>query len=123
MRSVSDMFVFPGSRRHTSGYRDWSSDVCSSDLIEVGAPAQPHLAGVLREEVLVPEAVLQGEALRALAHEEDVIRVLEDELRHLRGRLDTLQRADRASALGWPVHAGGVELHHALRVGEATVAH
>src|SRR5438105_1736365 len=23
---------FPGSRRHTSSSRDWSSDVCSSDL-------------------------------------------------------------------------------------------
>src|SRR5207249_7030349 len=25
-------FFFPGSRRHTSSKRDWSSDVCSSDL-------------------------------------------------------------------------------------------
>src|SRR5207245_6241538 len=26
------LFFFSGGRRHTSCYRDWSSDVCSSDL-------------------------------------------------------------------------------------------
>src|SRR5699024_11761090 len=28
-------FVFSSRRRHTSSKRDWSSDVCSSDLIDV----------------------------------------------------------------------------------------
>src|SRR5207249_6226981 len=27
---------FPGRRRHTRSKRDWSSDVCSSDLVRVG---------------------------------------------------------------------------------------
>src|SRR5207245_7250769 len=30
----SDLFFFSSRRRHTRCYRDWSSDVCSSDLIE-----------------------------------------------------------------------------------------
>src|SRR5207245_4239138 len=30
-------FFFSSRRRHTRCYRDWSSDVCSSDLLEIGA--------------------------------------------------------------------------------------
>src|SRR5690606_39892821 len=42
-------FFFSSRRRHTRFSRDWSSDVCSSDLSSgVGAP--PHLAGVLFQE-------------------------------------------------------------------------
>src|SRR5699024_11904289 len=29
-----DLFFFSSRRRHTSSKRDWSSDVCSSDLFE-----------------------------------------------------------------------------------------
>src|SRR5437867_6409891 len=31
---VALVFFFSGRRRHTSSYGDWSSDVCSSDLVE-----------------------------------------------------------------------------------------
>src|SRR5207247_4870027 len=30
-------FVFSSRRRHTRSTRDWSSDVCSSDLFQLGA--------------------------------------------------------------------------------------
>src|SRR6266542_5783772 len=30
------LFFFSSRRRHTSCYRDWSSDVCSSDLLDSG---------------------------------------------------------------------------------------
>src|SRR5699024_11781389 len=30
----SGSFFFPSRRRHTSSKRDWSSDVCSSDLVD-----------------------------------------------------------------------------------------
>src|SRR3712207_6869147 len=33
---VVGSFVFSSRRRHTRYWRDWSSDVCSSDLVEVG---------------------------------------------------------------------------------------
>src|SRR5207245_3359705 len=36
-------FFFSSRRRHTRCYRDWSSDVCSSDLQQRGRPhAEPH---------------------------------------------------------------------------------
>src|SRR5690606_39772159 len=40
-------------RRHTRFSRDWSSDVCSSDLVALGAEEQDHAAllGDAREEV------------------------------------------------------------------------
>src|SRR5207245_6747384 len=43
-------FFFSSRRRHTRCYRDWSSDVCSSDLIGFGAAATASLiAFVVRE--------------------------------------------------------------------------
>src|SRR3712207_6065034 len=33
-------FFFSSRRRHTRYWRDWSSDVCSSDLIQVGAATE-----------------------------------------------------------------------------------
>src|SRR6266542_3252757 len=33
-------FFFSSRRRHTRCYRDWSSDVCSSDLADSGGQAQ-----------------------------------------------------------------------------------
>src|SRR6266705_2834884 len=32
------LFFFSSRRRHTGSYGDWSSDVCSSDLIELFVP-------------------------------------------------------------------------------------
>src|SRR3989449_9588604 len=57
------------------------------------------------------EAVLEREPLRAFPHEEDVVRVLEHELRDLGRRLDAFERAHRTGPFGGPVHAGCVELH------------
>src|SRR5206468_8216062 len=36
--SLSFFFFFSSRRRHTRSDRDWSSDVCSSDLIEQNDP-------------------------------------------------------------------------------------
>src|SRR5207245_3594682 len=36
-------FFFSSRRRHTSCYRDWSSDVCSSDLTTPSVAAVPSL--------------------------------------------------------------------------------
>src|SRR5690606_40723207 len=65
-------FFFSSRRRHTRFSRDWSSDVCSSDL---GNPAQgllllPGLGRGFRiksgglEQILVPEQGLGGEGDR-----------------------------------------------------------
>src|SRR5690606_41056390 len=37
--STRSAFFFSSRRRHTRFSRDWSSDVCSSDLVAVGAAA------------------------------------------------------------------------------------
>src|SRR3712207_7097097 len=41
------LFVFSSRRRHTRYWRDWSSDVCSSDLFEV---AKQSLEAVWRSK-------------------------------------------------------------------------
>src|SRR5699024_11981736 len=40
LKSSAPAFFFSGRRRHTSSKRDWSSDVCSSDLL---APLEARL--------------------------------------------------------------------------------
>src|SRR5256884_6539759 len=40
--SVSLFFFFSSRRRHTRCSRDWSSDVCSSDLIGLGSAAPAY---------------------------------------------------------------------------------
>src|SRR2546421_6830633 len=38
LTGVSVFFFFSSRRRHTRSDRDWSSDVCSSDLVQLGLP-------------------------------------------------------------------------------------
>src|SRR2546422_10823178 len=39
-QDILDVFFFSSRRRHTRCSRDWSSDVCSSDLRPLGRPAR-----------------------------------------------------------------------------------
>src|SRR5258707_7303916 len=59
MRPVSNFFFFSSRRRHTRYWRDWSSDVCSSDLVRDVAtalrPAALDLGIVAGLEWLVEE--------------------------------------------------------------------
>ena len=89
---------------------------------QIGPPPQPRLAGMLGQQVFFLEAEGERKALGTLTDEEDVRRILEDQLRDFRRRLDVFERANRARPLGGPVHAGGVELYHALRVRQAAIA-
>src|SRR3712207_2408241 len=48
MIAVDSFFFFSSRRRHTRYWRDWSSDVCSSDLVAVETlitTGQVHIAG------------------------------------------------------------------------------
>src|SRR5207253_6525312 len=51
--SVFFFFFFSSRRRHTRWPRDWSSDVCSSDLRGVRAPRRggPHAVRLLEREL------------------------------------------------------------------------
>src|SRR5438445_9213383 len=42
-RSSGSVFFFSSRRRHTRYWRDWSSDVCSSDLTAVGLQIKPEV--------------------------------------------------------------------------------
>src|SRR3712207_8461193 len=44
---VLSIFFFSSRRRHTRYWRDWSSDVCSSDLTSWSPVIQPRSYGVL----------------------------------------------------------------------------
>src|SRR3712207_9282029 len=68
--SVYDVFFFSSRRRHTRYWRDWSSDVCSSDL---GLPDR------VRREVVVVHVALglrQPEIGRAACRERVEISVV-----------------------------------------------
>src|SRR5690606_40359995 len=71
-------FFFSSRRRHTRFSRDWSSDVCSSDLLADEPPPGGHsrLAGQaacdLRPQLLVPAIQLvEGRAVVLLARSEE----------------------------------------------------
>src|SRR3712207_1165617 len=44
---LSIFFFFSSRRRHTRYWRDWSSDVCSSDLVAAGAGDHHRLHGLV----------------------------------------------------------------------------
>src|SRR3989449_9580736 len=52
------VFFFSSRRRHTRCSRDWSSDVCSSDLVNLGVA----LAGVLAYLILSINVYLESQA-------------------------------------------------------------
>src|SRR5439155_4224529 len=60
------VFFFSSRRRHTRGPRDWSSDVCSSDLDPSGAVDVPQVALTLTAPEGSPDTSLdQSETSRA----------------------------------------------------------
>src|SRR5947209_18534640 len=67
-------FFFSSRRRHTRYWRDWSSDVCSSDLASLG-PEQ-RLAGLPPEQAVLalPDAVLRGLSPAFIASLPDEVR-------------------------------------------------
>src|SRR5690349_23161976 len=68
---VRDCFFFSSRRRHTSSLRDWSSDVCSSDLDHLeaqlgGALEATLFADARRGAVVAEERALAAEPERTL---------------------------------------------------------
>src|SRR5438874_10712814 len=78
-------FFFSSRRRHTRSLRDWSSDVCSSDLYFAALdeatsakywPARQYPASI-KEEYLSPSILPQvSEQLRSLGYNESSIRAI-----------------------------------------------
>src|SRR3712207_4765576 len=67
-------FFFSSRRRHTRYWRDWSSDVCSSDLLEprksTGRPRKVNESAqiLLKEDVKERPAATIGRRRRFLEH-------------------------------------------------------
>ncbi len=91
--------------------------------VEAGLPAQPGAAALLGQELSLLEAQPEGESLRSVAHQEDVVGVVHHRLGDERRRGEPLERRHRSGAPGGAVHAGGVELYHAVLVGQPAEAH
>src|SRR5437870_10763682 len=75
-------FFFSSRRRHTRWPRDWSSDVCSSDLVE------EFLTKPFREQDLL-------DALRRAIDRDRAARAERHEVAELRRRYDTLTPRER----------------------------
>src|SRR5207253_8975628 len=115
------LFFFSSRRRHTRWPRDWSSDVCSSDLRETdrpsggrqpGAPAAaPTCAAVLREQ--------------HLARRDRRIGPREEDRVGGGGRPDGLDGAHALAILAWEPIADLRGLERLGRLGDAvaTIAH
>src|SRR6266542_6454074 len=122
---MSFFFFFSSRRRHTRCYRDWSSDVCSSDLWStflVGVPCSRCSRESLLTDTglhpgdLLDRANLEGSAeanTRVLRHQLDgVVHVLG--LEH--------QGLVPSSHPGWSSrHGNGVELNRARQLAESTL--
>src|SRR3712207_8389837 len=76
------IFFFSSRRRHTIYWRDWSSDVCSSDLAfeeaqlvlnEEGVAALAHVGRVVARRRHVEELVQVTLALELVARVEEVV--------------------------------------------------
>src|SRR6266513_2959232 len=65
-RMVEDFFFFSSRRRHTRSKRDWSSDVCSSDLKLHEEVVRGRITEVLAE---LGEGDLKGEVVVVLEGE------------------------------------------------------
>ena len=86
-------------------------------------PLEPQLPRLGRVQVVLDgEAHLAGELLRPVAREQVVVRVVHHGLRHERRRAHALDGRHAAGALLRAVHAAGVELDHAVGVGQPAVA-
>src|SRR5258707_13139546 len=59
-------FFFSSRRRHTRYWRDWSSDVCSSDLATRAATLVRQLLAFWRRQTLRPQVLDLGDALSDL---------------------------------------------------------
>src|SRR3712207_4803322 len=58
--SQTRYFLFSSRRRHTRYWRDWSSDVCSSDLTNISSAVRTGAMAFLRREfkIVIPVAIV-----------------------------------------------------------------
>src|SRR3712207_6907595 len=79
-------FFFSSRRRHTRYWRDWSSDVCSSDLLHLGHAVALLVGEVSAQGVAQPggaagEPFADGLVIRALGESGQVVGARSEERR------------------------------------------
>src|SRR5438128_12619914 len=101
-------FFFSSRSGHTRCYRDWSSDVCSSDLVESG---QQPLDGVGCERRVGVERLLTAfdEIGRASWREEGQSLARADVLRRKNTTCMTMRTRDIQNTTAWQIHYCGTE--------------
>src|SRR5699024_11617000 len=65
------IFFFSSRRRHTRSKRDWSSDVCSSDLSFLQIKKQNELVEVIKETLATP-SLAQAQELKRKSQSEEL---------------------------------------------------
>src|SRR5699024_11870224 len=112
LRSQLICFFFSSRRRHTSSNRDWSSDVCSSDLVVLPGELGPHQPVALLEPAGgAVHADPGGEQAEVLARGPELVPQPQAEI----GRASCRERAQ--------VPGGGVACKHTgQQGGRSTVA-
>src|SRR6266542_5669084 len=112
-KALCFFFFFSSRRRHTRCYRDWSSDVCSSDLVGGSSGARTDLLRQGRRDAaeIAGEKPRELMALRVVQHPEqhaelDAVRMGLD---LARGRRELLDRP--VEPLRFAFHGLKGELH------------
>ena len=95
-------------------------------MFGIGAafPLQVEIARLRSVEIVFDgETHEAGETLRVLTDEKDVVRFIHDLLCYQRRCANSFEACHGAAALPGAVHDGSIELHHAVRIGKADIAH
>src|SRR5689334_23593763 len=97
MEAVTPSFFFSSRRRHTRWNCDWSSDVCSSDLVRL--PAR-RIAIVVRDRLAVHRQSIVGQqsVLCELADDDGKTTRLEEVLHQVAARRHDVDEAIDAAA-------------------------
>src|SRR2546422_1616340 len=116
-------FFFSSRRRHTRCSRDWSSDVCSSDLARLGAARERAGRAAAEVEEARRQSAALAEEMGALEHDTATLTAQrtqwEDQLKERRLALVALESAAREA--GVQVEAADARVAQTEEIGRAHV--
>src|SRR5216683_6127022 len=93
MRRPLAVFFFSSRRRHTRSDRDWSSDVCSSDLLRIAGERRAYLLGRLGHKMRSAVLSLQESARQAAFGRPELLEQLYEQAQELGRRAAALEAA------------------------------
>src|SRR5262245_37853755 len=90
--------------------------------VQTLTPCQPFFARLFGQQILFLETGFDREAQRAIGHQQNVIRPLQDDLGYARRILDAMEVGHRSGAARRPVHHARVQLDLAIFVRQSAIA-